>query len=157
MFSTIAATPAQYCALATERSVTDGEQPILGMLISIRNRLAALKKDRGNYYRPNDIVGLYNELLDQVKALDRVRAKEQHDDDTYKNRVDSVLDECFQLFSLFYLALGKNKEIPATYVQLVTIMQNFELFNETGIYTDEKLLLLLTVKLVSRVLGGPGF
>ncbi|KAJ2703380.1 hypothetical protein H4218_000254 [Coemansia sp. IMI 209128] len=139
MFSTIAATPAQYCALATERSVTDGEQPILGMLISIRNRLAALKKDRGNYYRPNDIVGLYNELLDQVKALDRVRAKEQHDDDTYKNRVDSVLDECFQLFSLFYLALGKNKEIPATYVQLVTIMQNFELFNETGIYTDADL------------------
>ncbi|KAJ1923903.1 hypothetical protein LPJ71_000691 [Coemansia sp. S17] len=121
MFSTIAATSAQHCALATERSVTDGEQPILGMLISIRNRLAALKKDRGNYYRPNDIVGLYNELLDQVKVLNRVRAKEQHDNDTYKNRVDSVLDECFQLFSLFYLALGKNKEIPATYVQLVTI------------------------------------
>ncbi|KAJ2492669.1 hypothetical protein IWW37_001280 [Coemansia sp. RSA 2050] len=139
MFSTIAATPTQHCVLATECSVTDGEQPILGMLISIRNRLAALKKDRGNYYRPNDIVGLYNELLDQVKALDRVRAKEHHDDDTYKNRVDSVLDECFQLFSLFYLALGKNKEIPATYVQLVTIMQNFELFNETGIYTDADL------------------
>ncbi|KAJ2079869.1 hypothetical protein GGI09_005815 [Coemansia sp. S100] len=109
------------------------------MLISIRNRLAALKKDRGNYYRPNDIVGLYNELLDQVKVLNRVRAKEQHDNDTYKNRVDSVLDECFQLFSLFYLALGKNKEIPATYVQLVTIKQNFELFNETGIYTDADL------------------
>ncbi|KAJ2485322.1 hypothetical protein EV174_001813 [Coemansia sp. RSA 2320] len=121
---------------ASECTVTDGEQPILGALIAIRNRLAVLKKDRGNYYRPNDIVGLYNELLDQVKVLHSVRATEHHDDDTYKNRVDSVLDECFQLFSLFYLALGKNKEIPATYVQLVTIKQNFELFNETGIYTD---------------------
>ncbi|KAJ2500768.1 hypothetical protein IWW47_003185 [Coemansia sp. RSA 2052] len=117
----MAATAAQHCALAAERSVTDGEQPILAMLISIRNRLAALKKDRGNYYRPHDIVGLYNELLGQVKVLHSVRAMEQHDNDTYKNRVDSVLDECFQLFSLFYLALGKNKEIPATYVQLVTI------------------------------------
>ncbi|KAJ2459013.1 hypothetical protein GGF42_001721 [Coemansia sp. RSA 2424] len=135
----MAATAAQHCALAAERSVTDGEQPILAMLISIRNRLAALKKDRGNYYRPHDIVGLYNELLGQVKVLHSVRAMEQHDNDTYKNRVDSVLDECFQLFSLFYLALGKNKEIPATYVQLVTIKQNFELFNETGVYTDADL------------------
>ncbi|KAI8322606.1 hypothetical protein GQ54DRAFT_303963 [Martensiomyces pterosporus] len=136
MFSTatvpVAATPSQ-------QPVSDAEQPILNTLISIRNRLAALKKDRGNYYRPDDIVGLYNELLAQVKLLQSTRATEHHDNDTYKNRVDSVLDECFQLFSLFYLALGKNKEIPATYVQLVTIKQNFELFNETGIYTDADL------------------
>ncbi|KAJ1797240.1 hypothetical protein LPJ56_007013, partial [Coemansia sp. RSA 2599] len=79
---------------------------------------------------------MYNELLQQVRALQNVRATEHHDNDTFKNRVDSVLDECFQLFSLFYLALGKNKEVPATYVQLVTIKQNFELFSETGIYTD---------------------
>ncbi|KAJ2720411.1 hypothetical protein GGI07_004622 [Coemansia sp. Benny D115] len=131
MFSTAAPSTAQ--------TVSSGEQPVLSTLVGIRNRLAALKKDRGNYFRPNEIVGLYNELLEQVKALQAVRAQEQHDNDTFKNRVDSVLDECFQLFSLFYLALGKNKEVPATYVQLVTIKQNFELFNETGIYTDADL------------------
>lgn len=119
-------------------TVSTGEQPILSKLIGIRNQLAALKKDRGNYYRPDDIVGLYDELRDQVWQLQKVRSTEHHDNDAYTNRVDSVLDECFQLFSLFYLALGKNKEIPATYVQLVTIKQNFELFNETGVYTDGK-------------------
>ncbi|PIA18866.1 hypothetical protein COEREDRAFT_79416 [Coemansia reversa NRRL 1564] len=122
-----------------EQTVSSAEQPILNTLIGIRNRLAALKKDRGNYYRPDDIVGLYNELLVQVKHLQAVRADEHHDNDTFKNRLDSVLDECFQLFSLFYLALGKNKEIPATYVQLVTIKQNFELMNDTGIYIDDDL------------------
>ncbi|KAI7824260.1 hypothetical protein BX661DRAFT_194355 [Kickxella alabastrina] len=116
-----------------------GVQPVLTTLVGIRNRLAALKKDRGNYFRPNEIVGLYNELLEQVKVLLAVRSSEHHDNDNFKNRVDSVLDECFQLFSLFYLALGKNKEVPAVYVQLVTIKQNFELFNETGIYTDADL------------------
>ncbi|KAJ2081271.1 hypothetical protein H4R24_002448 [Coemansia sp. RSA 988] len=122
-----------------EQTVSSAEQPILNTLIGIRNRLAALKKDRGNYYRPDDIVGLYNELLVQVKYLQGVRVDEQHDNDTFKNRLDSVLDECFQLFSLFYLALGKNKEIPATYVQLVTIKQNFELMNDTGVYIDDDL------------------
>ncbi|KAJ1643903.1 hypothetical protein J3B02_002894 [Coemansia erecta] len=143
MFST--ASPAvmlpnnSYGDLAAAHTVSSGEQPVLNTLIGIRNRLAALKKDRGNYFRPNEIVGMYNELLQQVRVLQNVRATEHHDNDTFKNRVDSVLDECFQLFSLFYLALGKNKEVPATYVQLVTIKQNFELFNETGIYTDADL------------------
>ncbi|KAJ2359169.1 hypothetical protein GGF43_000335 [Coemansia sp. RSA 2618] len=123
---------------AAEQTISSGEQPVLNRLIGIRNRLAALKKDRGNYYRPNDIVGLYNDMLVQVRILQGVRASEHHDNDTYTNRLDAVLDECFQLFSLFYLALGKNKEIPATYVQLVTIKQNFELLNDTGIYTDGK-------------------
>ncbi|KAJ2853340.1 hypothetical protein GGI22_004904, partial [Coemansia erecta] len=105
---------------AEQPLVTDAEQPILSTLISVRNRLAALKKDRGNYYRPNDIVGLYNDTLEQVRLLYGIRQGDTHDI-MFKNRIDSVLDECFQLFSLFYLALGKSKEIPATYVQLVTI------------------------------------
>ncbi|KAJ2124612.1 hypothetical protein IW147_001577 [Coemansia sp. RSA 720] len=122
-----------------KHTISAAEQPVLNRLVGIRNQLAALKKDRGNYYRPNDIVGLYNDLLQQVWALHEVRTSEQHDNDAYKNRLDAVLDECFQLFSLFYLALGKNKEVPATYVQLVTIKQNFELLNDTGIYTDDDL------------------
>ncbi|KAJ1942522.1 hypothetical protein EC988_006464, partial [Linderina pennispora] len=126
-------------AASCHQPVSAGEQPILNALITIRNRLAALKKDRGNYYKADEIVGMYNELLLMVQELQATRISEHHDDDSFKNRVDSVLDECFQLFSLFYLALGKNKEIPATYVQLVTIKQNFELLNETGIYTDADL------------------
>ncbi|KAJ2521872.1 hypothetical protein H4217_001122 [Coemansia sp. RSA 1939] len=128
------------CGKAGEQPlVSDAEQPILNTLISVRNRLAALKKDRGNYYRPNDIVGLYNDTLEQVRLLYGVRKSENHDNIMFKNRIDSVLDECFQLFSLFYLALGKSKEIPATYVQLVSIKQNIEMLKESGIYTDADL------------------
>ncbi|KAJ2454854.1 hypothetical protein EV183_001274 [Coemansia sp. RSA 2336] len=136
MFSAVPVLPT---SSTIEQPVSAGEQPILNKLVEVRNRLAALKKDRGNYYRPNDIVGLYNDLLSQVQLLQGVRVDEHHDDDTFKNRLDAVLDECFQLFSLFYLALGKNKEIPATYVQLVTIKQNFDLMNDTGVYTDDDL------------------
>ncbi|KAI9505833.1 hypothetical protein BX070DRAFT_188348 [Coemansia spiralis] len=124
--------------VAEQPVVSDAEQPILSTLIAVRNRLAALKKDRGNYYRPHDIVGLYNQTLEQVRLLHTVRVSESHDI-MFKNRLDSVLDECFQLFSLFYLALGKNKEVPATYVQLVTIKQNIEMMKETGVYTDADL------------------
>ncbi|KAJ2708608.1 hypothetical protein H4R19_004667 [Coemansia spiralis] len=139
MFLTPTQQPASGCASPAERPVSPAEQTILGALIAIRNRLAALKKDRGNYYRPNDIVALYKELLAQATQLQSVRATEHHDYDAFNNRLDSVLDDCFQLFSLFYLALGKNREVPATYVQLVTIKQNFGLMSDTGVYTDDEL------------------
>ncbi|KAJ2711193.1 hypothetical protein H4S00_006138, partial [Coemansia sp. D1744] len=74
-------------------TISAAEQPVLNRLVGIRNQLAALKKDRGNYYRPNDIVGLYNDLLAQVWALYGVRTSEHNDNDAYKNRLDAVLDE----------------------------------------------------------------
>ncbi|KAJ1915827.1 hypothetical protein H4219_004115 [Mycoemilia scoparia] len=116
-------------------SVSHAEEPVLDSLITIRHRLTVLKRDRDNYYRPSDIISLYNDLLQQVAQLKRIRESEHHDDDAYKNRVDAVLDDCFQLFSLFYMAMGKNREIPATYVQLVTIKQNLDLLDDSGIYT----------------------
>lgn len=30
--------------------------------------------------------------------------------------VDTVLDDCFQLISLFFLTIGRNQEAPAVYV-----------------------------------------
>ena len=40
---------------------------------------------------------------------------------TPDNRVNAVLDAVFQLLSLFFMAIGKNKESPATYAQIATI------------------------------------
>ncbi|KAI8874019.1 hypothetical protein GQ42DRAFT_130309 [Ramicandelaber brevisporus] len=99
-----------------------------------------LKKDRKNYYRPEDITSLYAQLSQTVYDLERLREEEHRDADDYVNRTDFVLDDVYQLFSLFYMALGKNREIPATYVQLVTIKQSLLLFQEHGVFTTDDLM-----------------
>ncbi|OMJ22371.1 UPF0662 protein [Smittium culicis] len=123
-----------------EHNISDAEQLILENVISIRNRLAALRKDRQNFFKAEDVIKIYEDLAAQVQALQKTRESEKNTADDFSNRVDIVLDDCFQLISLFYMALGKNFEIPATYVQLVTIKQNIELFAENGAYTEEDLL-----------------
>ncbi|KAJ1910058.1 hypothetical protein IWQ60_010860, partial [Tieghemiomyces parasiticus] len=110
------------------------ESRVLENLVSIRHRLSRLKKDQKSYYREEDVVSLYDELCQQVARLREVREQESHDNDQYRNRVDDVIDDIYQLFSLFYLALGKNREVPATYVQLVTIKQNLELLSEIDVF-----------------------
>lgn len=35
--------------------------------------------------------------------------------------VDTVLDDCFQLISLFFLTIGKNQEAPAAYSAISTV------------------------------------
>ncbi|KAJ1983788.1 hypothetical protein H4R33_004623 [Dimargaris cristalligena] len=120
--------------------ITLEEQRVLENLVSIRHRLSRLKKDQKSYYREEDIVTLYDELCQQVARLREVREIEHHESDQYKNRVDDVLDDIYQLFSLFYLALGKNREVPATYVQLVTIKQNLELLNEIDVFKLDDLI-----------------
>ncbi|OMJ28535.1 UPF0662 protein [Smittium culicis] len=123
-----------------EHKISDAEQLILESVISIRNRLAALRRDRQNFFKAEDVIKIYEDLAAQVQVLQKTRESEKNTADDFSNRVDSVLDDCFQLISLFYMALGKNFEIPATYVQLVTIKQNIELFAENGAYTEEDLL-----------------
>ncbi|PVV03220.1 hypothetical protein BB560_002307 [Smittium megazygosporum] len=120
--------------------VSPSEQLILEEILRIKNRLAALRKDRNTFYKVEDVVGIYKNLVDQVQLLQKTRETEKNTDDNFSNRVDYVLDDCFQLLSLFYMALGKNFEIPATYVQLVTINQNLHLFSDHGYYTQEDLL-----------------
>lgn len=40
--------------------------------------------------------------------------------------VDSVLDDCFQLISLFFLTIGRNNEAPAVYADLLSRPFNTE-------------------------------
>ncbi|PVU91571.1 hypothetical protein BB559_004068 [Furculomyces boomerangus] len=108
-------------------------------MIGIRHRLTALRKNRDSYYKVEEVVRIYEDLVQQVHLLQKTRESEKNTDDNFSNRLDYVLDDCFQLISLFYMALGKNHEIPATYVQLVTIKQNLDLFSESAVYTQEDL------------------
>ncbi|PVU96553.1 hypothetical protein BB561_001112 [Smittium simulii] len=120
--------------------ISPAEQIVLEAIIGIKNRLAALRRDRYNFYKVEDVLRIYQDLVKQVQLLQETRESEQNNDDNFTNRVDNVLDDCFQLISLFYMALGKNQEIPATYVQLVAIKQNLNLFSENGYYTQDDLL-----------------
>ena len=49
------------------------EEPILEKLISIRDRLETLKRDRSTYVKSCDVVPLYDELIEQVEQLNSAR------------------------------------------------------------------------------------
>jgi len=69
------------------------------------------------------------------------------------NRVDTILSDVFALLSLFFLTIGKSRETPATYCQIVgmrvspaklgvmsaDIQQIMLHMSETGAYTQEML------------------
>ncbi|KAL1725282.1 hypothetical protein EV714DRAFT_288025 [Schizophyllum commune] len=101
---------------------------------SIRNRLTALKKDRGEYIKASDVNALYQAVVKQG-ALNEIR----NDETVYNNRVDATLADVFSLLSLFYLTIGKTRDAPATYSQLASMRQILEHMNESAVYSESDL------------------
>ncbi|KAL9071794.1 MAG: hypothetical protein Q9157_005337 [Trypethelium eluteriae] len=87
------------------------EQPILDRILDIRDRLSLLKADKSTYVKSQDVLTLYNQINEQVEILNEIR-KEKRDE---QNRVDIVLDDCYQLISLFFMTVGRTQEAPAVY------------------------------------------
>ncbi|KAI0272625.1 hypothetical protein BC834DRAFT_857586 [Gloeopeniophorella convolvens] len=115
--------------------VSPEELPILEAVIGIRNRLTALKKDRGEFIKPSDVNSLYQAVIKQVTKLNDVR-----DDTTpYNNRLDTLLADVFNLLSLFFLTIGKTKEAPATYSQLASMRQILDHMDESAVYNESDL------------------
>ncbi|KAI0285953.1 hypothetical protein BGY98DRAFT_1087069 [Russula aff. rugulosa BPL654] len=115
--------------------VSQEELPILEAVIGIRNRLTALKKDRGDFIKSSDVNSLYQAVIKQVTKLNDVR-----DDDTvYNNRLDILLADVFNLLSLFFLTIGKTKEAPATYSQLASMRQILVHMDESSVYNESDL------------------
>ncbi|KAI5278422.1 hypothetical protein KEM52_004694, partial [Ascosphaera acerosa] len=85
------------------------EQPILDRLLVIRDGLYLLKQDKSTYIRSKDAFAFYEQVTEQVKALNAIRGQRAPG----HNRVDYVLDDCFQLISLVFLTVGRNLEAPA--------------------------------------------
>ncbi|KAH8798713.1 hypothetical protein DL96DRAFT_1638469 [Flagelloscypha sp. PMI_526] len=116
-------------------AVPPEELPVLEGVISIRNRLYALKKDRGEFIKASDVNSLYKDVVKQVTKLNDVR-----DDETlYNNRVDTTLADVFSLLSLFYLTIGRTKEAPATYSQIASMRQILSHMNESNQYNESDL------------------
>jgi len=53
------------------------EQPILDRILQIRDQLSLLKQDRSTYIRSEDVVQLYNEIIEQVERLNEVRTSKR--------------------------------------------------------------------------------
>ncbi|KAF5316460.1 hypothetical protein D9619_006345 [Psilocybe cf. subviscida] len=111
------------------------ELPILESLINIRNRLTALKKDRGEFIKASDVNSLYQAVVKQITKLNDVR----DDTTTYNNRLDTLLADVFSLLSLFYLTIGKTRDAPATYCQIASMRQILNHMNESAVYNEADL------------------
>ena len=64
------------------------ERPIEGQLLQIRNALELLKQDKSCYVKSSDIIKLYKATIEQVRALNELRARKDKKDE--QNR-----GECF--------------------------------------------------------------
>ncbi|OAA39412.1 putative protein family UPF0662 [Metarhizium rileyi] len=112
------------------------EQAILARLFVIRDQLLLLKQDRTTYIRSQDVIPLYDQTIEQVKELNDVRDETS---DHKENRLDKVLESCFQLLSLFYLTVGRNNEAPAAYSLTSTIKRLLDHLTEAALYSAKDL------------------
>ncbi|KIM95159.1 hypothetical protein OIDMADRAFT_148832 [Oidiodendron maius Zn] len=115
--------------------VNPDEQPILESLQQIRDELTLLKQDRTTYVKTKDVMILYDKLVDQVQLLSDIRAEKPEEE----NRVDRVLDSCFQLISLFFMTIGRNNEAPAAYALTSTIKRLLDHLIEVDLYSAKDL------------------
>lgn len=66
------------------------EQPILDKLQSIRTELELLKRDRSTYVKSQDVLKLYDQVIEQVIVLNEIRVTkrlEQNKGMVYRHRV----------------------------------------------------------------------
>ncbi|KXN73772.1 hypothetical protein CONCODRAFT_74991 [Conidiobolus coronatus NRRL 28638] len=110
--------------------VPESEELIYSELVQLRSELKRLKKQAPNYDL-NQLKRVYEELNIQDQG---------NDYDEYSNPVDKIIDDAYQIISLFWMALGKLHESPATYIQLVSIQQCLDHLLEFGVYTLDDLL-----------------
>lgn len=76
-----------------------------------------LKSDKSKYVKSQDVIHQYEKVLTQISKLNDIRTSKPDEE----NRIDTVLDDCLQLISLFFLTIGRNAEAPAAYSVASTI------------------------------------
>ncbi|KAI0913855.1 hypothetical protein F4823DRAFT_558685 [Ustulina deusta] len=113
----------------------EGEKQVLEELVAIQDRLLLRKLDRTTYVRSQDVIGLYDETTHQVKRLNEIRSGKSVEE----NRVDRVVDSCFQLLSLFFMTIGRNNEAPAAYALTSTIKRLLDHLTEADLFSAKDL------------------
>ncbi|MCJ1461165.1 hypothetical protein MMC28_011547 [Mycoblastus sanguinarius] len=120
------------------------EAPILDRVLYLRDKLSLLKQDKSTYIKSHDVLSLYDDVIEQVHFLNTIR--ENDDKPLELNRglqtqsaVDNVLDDCFQLISLFFLTIGRNNEAPAVYSMASTIRRLLDHLKEAAFFSAKDL------------------
>ncbi|KAJ5468592.1 hypothetical protein N7475_006344 [Penicillium sp. IBT 31633x] len=113
------------------------EQPILERLLRTRDALLLVKQDKSSYIKSRDVLPLYEKVTNEVEKLNAVRKGQERR--SVHNRLDYVLDDCFQLISLLFLTVGKNNEAPAVYSLATTIQRLLDHLEEAGFYSSKDL------------------
>lgn len=111
------------------------EKPLLDQLLSLRTTLELMKADKSQYVKSEEVTGLWEQLLSLVHSLNDIRTNKRDE----QNRVDTVLDDCFQLLSLAFLAIGKNSEAPAIYSHCSTIKRLLDHLEEAAFFSEKDL------------------
>ena len=60
---------------AVQAPLDPKEQPILDSVLHLRDRLSLLKQDKTTYIKSQDVVALYNDVVEQVHLLNDIRAE----------------------------------------------------------------------------------
>ncbi|CAJ2502811.1 Uu.00g102050.m01.CDS01 [Anthostomella pinea] len=116
----------------------EGEKQVLDKLVAIRDQLQLRKLDRTTYVRTQDVMVLYDQVLEQVKRLNEIRGGKATEE-IQENRVDRVVDSCFQLLSLFFMTIGRNNEAPAAYALTSTIKRLLDHLTEADLFSAKDL------------------
>ncbi|PGH00254.1 hypothetical protein AJ79_08268 [Helicocarpus griseus UAMH5409] len=111
------------------------EQPILDQLLVIRDALLLLKQDKSRYIKSQDVLHYHDQVVEQVQKLNSIRTQPKLE----HNRVDNVLDDCFQLISLLFLTVGRNNEAPAAYAMASTIKRLLDHLKEAAFFSQKDL------------------
>lgn len=131
------------------QEVPKEEEAILNYFLEVRSFLSRLKKNREQYLNSKDVMSTYQKVLTKVRELDEIR-KSSHNSPASSattlihnvelhNRVDSVLDDVFQLLSLSFLTVGLKNSAPATYASLSTVQRLLEHLDESNVFTHHDL------------------
>lgn len=112
------------------------EQEIMERLVAIQDQLLLLKQDRTKYIRSKDVMCLYDKTVDEVRKVNEVRATSP---EQVENRLDKVMESCFQLLSLFFMTIGRTNEAPAAYSLTSTIKRLLDHLTEANLFSAKDL------------------
>lgn len=58
---------------AVQAALDPQEEPILNSILSLRDQLLLLKQDKSTYIKSQDVLGLYDHVVEQVHLLNLIR------------------------------------------------------------------------------------
>jgi hypothetical protein len=73
------------------------EQPILDKLQSIRTELQLLKRDRSTYVKSQDVLKLYDQVIEQVVVLNEIRESKRLEQNKGKSPLRTAPAMCSML------------------------------------------------------------